>query len=398
MHNRSVYRIILFTVVASFTFMAFTPDRAFAATEKGARCSDGVDNDGDGFIDDDDPDCSTFDDLPLRVAELENQVEALLALLGGITRLDDPNTGQDTLRLTGMNLQVVNGAGVTGEFPDGTGNVIIGYNELSLDTAPESRTGSHMLVIGTQNSYSSFGGMVVGSTNTASGSFASVSGGFLNEATGSGSSVSGGIGNIASGGGSSISGGSIALLSPGQPNEASGFGSSINGGRGNKASGRFSSISGGELIEISEDYGAVSGPPGADGLDGATGPEGPEGPEGPAGPVGPQGPAGLAGADGQDGRDGPRGPEGPAGPVGPEGPDGPEGPEGPTGADGQDAEWPIYSFILVAPGAPCPPSFDRTDIWASHIDIQSQILEGGNFHALATGMFVDLEACFKARP
>jgi len=358
MHNSPVSRIILFTVVASFTFMAFTPDQAFAATEKGSRCSDGIDNDGDGFIDDDDPDCSNFDDLPLRVAELESQVEALLALLGGITRLDDPNTGQDTLRLTGMNLQVVSGAGVTGEIPNGTGNVIIGYNELSPDAALDSRSGSHMLVVGTNNSYSSFGGMVVGSTNTASGAFASVSGGVLNEATGPGSSVSGGFGNIASGIGSSISGGAIPLYVPGAPNEASGFGSSISGGSGNKASGRFSSISGGELIEINENYGAVSGPPGADGLDGATGPEGPEGP---VGPVGPEGLAGLAGADGQDGRDGPRGPDGPVGP---------EGPAGPAGADGQDVEWPIGSFILVKPGVPCPPTFELTQLRILHIDQQ----------------------------
>lgn len=38
-------------------FAVIGVDSAYAANEKGPRCSDGIDNDGDGLIDSDDPDC-----------------------------------------------------------------------------------------------------------------------------------------------------------------------------------------------------------------------------------------------------------------------------------------------------------------------------------------------------
>ena len=101
-----------------------------------------------------------MDALEVENTALKADNEALKVLLVGVSRITDDNTGQDTLRFANMNVQVVNGSGITGGAKTGTGNLIIGYNELRNDVAnPDDRTGSHMLVIGIQNNYSAFGGM-----------------------------------------------------------------------------------------------------------------------------------------------------------------------------------------------------------------------------------------------
>ena len=84
------------------------------------------------------------------------------------------------------------------------------------------RSGSHMLVVGKEHNYSSFGGIVVGQRHTTSGEYASVSGGFSNVASGDTASVSGGFFNQASGLRASVSGGS--------DNQAIGGASSVSGG------------------------------------------------------------------------------------------------------------------------------------------------------------------------
>lgn len=71
----------------------------------------------------------------------------------------------------------------------------------------DDRSGSHNGVMGSQNNYSSYGGLVVGYFNTATGQFASVSGGSYNTASGLGASVSGGEYNTASGDHSFVGGG-----------------------------------------------------------------------------------------------------------------------------------------------------------------------------------------------
>ena len=143
-------------------------------------------------------------DVTNQLLQMQAEIEQLKALLAGVSRGVDPNTSQDTLTFTNMNVQVVNGSGSTGEAT-GTGNLIIGYNEMR--GVEDDRTGSHMLVIGRRNNYSSYGGMVVGWENTASGGYASVSGGSFNTAGGTYASVSGGFGNEASGQYASILGG-----------------------------------------------------------------------------------------------------------------------------------------------------------------------------------------------
>jgi hypothetical protein len=179
------------------------------------------------------------DDLSARVAELEATVVALENLLESVTRGIDPNTGYETIQFSGMNVQIVSGLGFT-DIADGTGNLIIGYNEWREWEGSENlRDGSHMLVVGSQNNYTaeSFGGIVVGTMNQTSANFASVSGGVNNYALNNYASISGGDYNVANGHASSITGG--------QYNVASGGLSSISGGFNNTASGANASVSGG---------------------------------------------------------------------------------------------------------------------------------------------------------
>jgi hypothetical protein len=58
--------------------------------------------------------------------ELSAEVEALQATLAGVTR------DGDTLLFDGMNVQVANGTGTTDGEPNGTGNLIVGYDIARL--------------------------------------------------------------------------------------------------------------------------------------------------------------------------------------------------------------------------------------------------------------------------
>ena len=127
---------------------------------------------------------------PRRDNALVARVTALERLLVHFTRID-----HDIL-IDGANLHVRNGTGTTDGKPNFLGNLIIGYNEPRSEG--NDRSGSHMLVVGKEHNYSSFGGIVVGQRHTTSGEYASVSGGRGNAASGDFASVSGGSFNTAS--------------------------------------------------------------------------------------------------------------------------------------------------------------------------------------------------------
>ena len=175
--------------------------------------------------------------------------------LGGFVR---------TVRISGINVQIVNDSGTTDGNPDGLGNLIIGYNELR--GAGDDHTGSHNLVTGRRNNYKSFGGLVAGSNNEVSGAWSSVNGGFRNSASANNSSVSGGFNNSASGDYASVSGGFVCAatgvfssVSGGGFNIASGAWSSVSGGFRNTAYGGESSVSGGRYNTASGRASTVSG-------------------------------------------------------------------------------------------------------------------------------------------
>lgn len=244
---------------------------------------------------------------------LKSQVKDLKAALAAEISLQDVITvetvnGIRTVRLTGVNLQVVNGTNST-ETVNGSGNVIIGYDEpntgtrigcsLALDAngtvlgtqgeclaaggtvIAKQKTGSHNLVMGSQNSYSSAAGIVSGTQNFIAGLYASsISGsnnvvtgrdavavsGAGNHATGVDAAILGGSTNTASGSSSSVSGGSLntassvtATISGGLRNKASGTQSNVSGGSSNEASGQSSHVGGGNTNKASATNSTVAG-------------------------------------------------------------------------------------------------------------------------------------------
>ena len=209
-----------------------------------------------------------------------------------IVQLPDGKGGTvKTLRVEGINLQIVNGLGATngdptgsfdgvGAITNGLGNLIVGYNELDPDEANE-RTGSHNIVVGVENDFTAFGGLVGargnridgaftsvfgGSANTASGLSSSVFGGYFNSANGAFSAVVGGQDNTAGGDFSSVAGGRSnsadgvhTSVTGGASNTATAPTSSVTGGAFNSANGVSSSVSGGFAGSIGEDFGWLAG-------------------------------------------------------------------------------------------------------------------------------------------
>jgi hypothetical protein len=162
----------------------------------------------------------------------EEELSTLKGILRCIKSVKEGIGGKPTVQFSGCNVQIVNGAGKTATI-NGAGNLVIGYDENEVGA---KQTGSHNLVLGEGQSFTSHGGLLAGLDNTVSNPFASVSGGQANNATGGAASVSGGFANKASGSLSSVSGGNS--------NGASGEQSSVSGGELNTASGVASSILG----------------------------------------------------------------------------------------------------------------------------------------------------------
>jgi hypothetical protein len=111
--------------------------------------------------------------LEARIAALESSLEQLSSV--GVGRLNDYLTFHEedacvTARLTGVNLQIVNGEGTT-QSVNCKGNLILGYNEGGGDI---NRSGSHNLVLGIRNSYSSFCGIVSGDSNSLAAEYSAV--------------------------------------------------------------------------------------------------------------------------------------------------------------------------------------------------------------------------------
>lgn len=251
----------------------------------------------------------------ITLAQVATRIAALETKTASMTAITDPATGKPTVRFTGVNVQIVSGAGSTGATVNGAGNLLIGYIEtgraavVSSDT--DVRTGSHNVVIGTLHNYSSFGGLASGNFNTVgnyaaafahgnttsavystvtggengfssgyatsvsgganhrifgfcgsisggtnsfiSGNFASISGGGKNRAYSTGT-VSGGLNNVASGDSDQY-----GTVSGGRYNTASGFASSVSGGSENDAYASYASVSGGISNGVGDRYGSISG-------------------------------------------------------------------------------------------------------------------------------------------
>ena len=182
---------------------------------------------------------------------LKEKVAALEANnIAGLSSVLSFDESTKNVLFNGANVQIVNGLGNTNRL-NGLGNLTVGYNEspefgeqvehcsygrntpikrsgvdlkaaCSGDWGRNMRVGSHNIIVGSDNDYTSFGGFVAGLGNVINADF---------------STVTGGTGNIASGQFSSISGGQV--------NRALNRNDSVSGGWGNQVYGFASSISGG---------------------------------------------------------------------------------------------------------------------------------------------------------
>ncbi|MDQ6810871.1 MAG: hypothetical protein M3Z95_03095 [Actinomycetota bacterium] len=173
------------------------------------------------------------------------ELEKLDKILPHVNYVESGVGGKATIQFSGLNVQVVNGEGKTASV-NGEGNLVIGYDE-----GKREQTGSHNLVLGEEQTFTSYGGILGGRLNTVSAPFASVTGGSGNTASASASSVSGGGVNTASAFEASVSGGSA--------NTASFREASVSGGHSNTASGEDASVSGGTLNQAFTTFASVSG-------------------------------------------------------------------------------------------------------------------------------------------
>ena len=128
----------------------------------------------------------------ISALEAENSAQSVLITElqnssgGGIEGLDtylSVDESTNTVLISGANLQVVSGGGYTEAPVNGTGNVIIGYDEVDTNDGI-GKTGSHNLVMGRKNSYTSHSGIVAGSHNRISDRYASILGGYHNANSG----------------------------------------------------------------------------------------------------------------------------------------------------------------------------------------------------------------------
>jgi len=219
-----------------------------------------------------------------QIIELQGQVDALeAAIIPGLANHVSVEDDQ-TLLISGVNLQLVNGNGETPAV-NGLGNLIIGYNES--DSLTTQRQGSHNLVMGRWNQYASFSGIahglrnsvlthesavIAGSNNVVSGVKSAVLGGDNNTAFGNKVVAIGGVGNAAMGSVTSAIGGwqnqvdgTADIVLGGRYNVAQGGSSVLIGGGYNTTNGQKSVLVGGESNQTSPDelgngqYAAVFG-------------------------------------------------------------------------------------------------------------------------------------------
>lgn len=156
----------------------------------------------------------------VTLASLQAAIVALQQKTAALTQTGTPGSSGALLSVSGDNVQIVDGSGST-VSKSGLGNLTIGYNGLR-GSSDDVRTGSHNLILGDQNNYSSHGGLVAGKNNTITNQYASVGGGYGSRASGFAAYVGGGYYNKVSG--------DFACISGGKLNTAGGNSSSVSGG------------------------------------------------------------------------------------------------------------------------------------------------------------------------
>ncbi|MCW3056848.1 MAG: hypothetical protein JWO21_817 [Solirubrobacterales bacterium] len=176
----------------------------------------------------------------------KSELELLKGLLSHIQFVSSGVGKKPTIQFYGVNVQVVSGAGKTSATVNGLGNLVIGYDE---NVEALAQTGSHNLVLGEEQMFTSYGGILAGFKNAITGPFASVTGGGYNKATFKEAAVSGGWLNTASNENATVSGG--------RENAATNEYSTVSGGSQNTASGKYASIFGGKKLTAAVEFEAI---------------------------------------------------------------------------------------------------------------------------------------------
>src|SRR5215813_1987632 len=105
-----------------------------------------------------------------QITNLQTTVKALKTSNNDLSnRLQYVSLDGQDMYITGANLHILSGSGGTdGTNSDGSvnglGNLIVGYNEsrVAATLEPDDRTGSHNIVVGGGQNFSSYGGLIAG--------------------------------------------------------------------------------------------------------------------------------------------------------------------------------------------------------------------------------------------
>jgi hypothetical protein len=211
----------------------------------------------------------------------EADTAAISEILPYIKYVPSGVDGKPTIIFSGVNVEINSGAGKTNAAVNGEGNLVIGYDEDSGAERghPGAQSGSNNLVLGEEQEFTSYAGIVGGRINSARAPFASVLdggeniasgiesvvlGGVYNHATWYEATVGGGADNTAAATESTVSGGEFntalasgAAIGGGRFNVAEGGGGWIGGGYKNKVGAVYSSIFGGEELTTSKEFEAI---------------------------------------------------------------------------------------------------------------------------------------------
>ena len=168
---------------------------------------------------------------------LNGQVSGLTTRVGAVeTKTQSMSATSDLVTFSNVNVRIVSGTGTTEGAVNGRGNLILGYNEAR--GSGSLKTGSHNLVLGRFNNYTSYGSIIGGVSNDATASYASVISGDTNRATLSGSVIISGLSNTTTA--------SRAVVVGGWRNNASGLDSVVLGGDSNTTQSSDATIGGGQ--------------------------------------------------------------------------------------------------------------------------------------------------------
>jgi len=208
------------------------------------------------------------DDHAVRLDTAEGDLRDVVMWQADVSPLFDyltVDTSTDSVVFEGANVFVQSGSGSTDGTVNGLGNLIVGYNEFTSDR-PTYQAGSHNIVVGSENGFTSYGSIVSGSNNRTAAPYSAVIGGYSNAATGSYATALGGYEGSVSGDYATIVAGSLndasgdySVILGGAANDAKASYSSISGGESNTASGSLSSILGGYKNIASGSYSTIYG-------------------------------------------------------------------------------------------------------------------------------------------